>query len=103
MCETVIFSTRSNGLASVDGHVVVSEQNLLSDSINNAVRHGRSLSENFRVGLKTLRTVQVFLCRSWSRQEAFDFAHHADDFRLVREGDHEELVALVETDHAVRK
>ena len=36
-------------------------------------------------------------------EEALDFADDASDFFLVGEGNHEELVALVETDHAVSK
>ena len=36
-------------------------------------------------------------------EEAFDFADDADDFFLVREGDHEEFIALVETNYAVRE
>ncbi len=36
-------------------------------------------------------------------EETFDLADHADDFFLVRQSDHEELVALVEADHAVSK
>jgi len=83
----------------VNGHVVVSKQNLLSDSINNAVRHARSLSENCRV----ISTGAQQLDRSRRGQQAFDLPDDAGDFFLVREGDHKEFVALLETDHAVGK
>jgi hypothetical protein len=83
----------------VNGHVVVSEQNLLSDSIYNAVRHAGSLPKP--AGPSPTRLNSLHSTRS--RQQAFDLAHDAGDFVLVREGDHEEFVALVETDDAVGK
>lgn len=85
---------------SVNGHVVVSEQNLLSDSINNTVRHA---GEFTRKPLVRLKRDSTSLRRTCSGQQSLDLADYAGNFFLVCEGDHEEFVALVETDHAVRK
>jgi hypothetical protein len=77
----------------VNGQIVVSEQNSPSDSLNEAVRHSRSIAEKR----------PIVSTRSGCGQEALNLSHDADHLFLVRQCDHEELVALVEADHAVRE
>jgi hypothetical protein len=53
-------------------------------------------------GVHTHSKSDELRCRG-SGEEAFDLAQDAGDFVLVRERDHEEFVALVETNDAVSK
>ena len=65
-----------------------------TDSFNESVRHAWTLSQ-------TVHTCSRL--NSGGGEEAFDFADDADDLFLVRKGDHEEFVALVEANHTVCK